>query len=116
MSTLLQDVRYSLRLLLKRPGFTFIAVLTLALGIGANIALFTVFEAFALKPLPVADPDSVVRLTGHDRDGAPRLLFSYPDYLDYRDRNDTLAGLAAWNKVAVSLGERPIATGDDLAP
>jgi predicted permease len=113
---LLQDVRYSLRLLLKRPGFTFVAVLTLALGIGANTALFTVFAAFALKPLPVADPGSVVRLAGRDREGATRLLFSYPDYLDYRDRSDTLAGLAAWNKVAVSLGERPVVTGDDLAP
>jgi predicted permease len=110
-----QDLRYGLRLLRKRPGFTLVAVITLALGIGANTALFTVFEAFALKPLPLKDPESIVRLSGRNRDGATQPLFSYADYLDYRDRNNALAGLAAWNKVAVTLGERPLGTGDDLS-
>src|ERR671939_2016003 len=104
MGTLIQDVRYGLRVLLKRPGFTFVAVITLALGIGANTALFTVFEAFALKPLPLKNPESVVRLSGRNRDGATQLLFSYADYQDYRDRNHAMTGLAAWNNVAVTPG------------
>jgi len=110
-----QDLRYAIRVLGKNPGFAAIAVLTLALGIGANTALFTVFEAFALKPLPLKDPASIVRLSGRNRDGVQQPLFSYTDYLDYRDRNNALAGLAAWNKVAVTLGERPLSAGDDLS-
>jgi macrolide transport system ATP-binding/permease protein len=115
MGTLLQDLRYSLRMLRQRPGFTFVAIVTLALGIGVNTALFTVFEAFALKPLPLKNPESIVRLSGRNRDGATQPLFSYAEYLDYRDRNHAMAGLAAWNKVAVTLGPRPSGANDDLA-
>ena len=111
---MLNDLRYSLRLLRQRPGFTFVAIITLALGIGVNTALFSVFEAFALKPLPLKNPESIVRVSSRDRDGATRLLFSYADYLAYRDRNHVLADLAAWNKVAVTLGTRPAGAGDDL--
>ncbi|HKQ04035.1 MAG TPA: ABC transporter permease, partial [Blastocatellia bacterium] len=114
MNSLLNDLRYSLRLLRQRPGFTFVAIITLALGIGVNTALFSVFEAFALKPLPLKNPESIVRVSSRDRDGATRLLFSYADYLAYRDRNHVLADLAAWNKVAVTLGTRPAGAGDDL--
>src|SRR5215468_10364107 len=60
METLLQDLRYGLRMMSKNPGFTLIATLTLALGIGVNTALFTVFNVFALQPLPVKDPHSLV--------------------------------------------------------
>src|SRR5215510_906627 len=56
---MLQDIRYGVRMLLQRPGFTLIAMLTLALGIGVNTALFTVYDAFVLKPLPLKDPDSI---------------------------------------------------------
>src|SRR4051794_13254734 len=115
MNALLQDLRYSGRMLLKRPGFTLVAVITLALGIGANTALFTVFEAFALKPLPLKDPERIVRISGRNRDGATQSLFSYADYLDYGERSNAMAGLVAWNKVAVTLGERPLGAGDDLS-
>jgi macrolide transport system ATP-binding/permease protein len=114
IETLVQDLRYGSRILLKHPGFTFTAALTLALGIGVNTALFTVFDALMLKPLPVKDPDSLVSFSGVDRNGGRRRLFSYLDYLDYRDRNTTLTELVAWNKAAVALGEAQ-AGRDDLS-
>ncbi len=114
IETLVQDLRYGARMLLKHPGFTFTAVLTLALGIGVNTALFTVFDALMLKPLPVKDPDSLVSFSGVDRNGGRRKLFSYLDYLDYRDRNTTLTELVAWNKAAVALGEMQLGR-DDLS-
>jgi predicted permease len=114
IETLVQDLRYGARILLKHPGFTFTAALTLALGIGVNAALFTVFDALMLKPLPVKDPDSLVSFSGIDRNGGRRKLFSYLDYLDYRDRNTTLIELVAWNKAAVALGEMQVGR-DDLS-
>jgi predicted permease len=105
MGTLLQDVRYGLRVLLKKPGFTAVAVMTLALGIGVNTALFTIFNALVLRPLPLKRPDELVNVYGRDARGAQQNLFSYLDYLDYRERNRVFAGLAAWNKVAAPLGD-----------
>src|SRR5215475_1493803 len=108
-----QDLRYGARTLLKKPGFTLIAVLTLALGIGVNTALFTVFDAFVLKPLPLKDPDSIVKISGRMPDGGRNWLFSYLDYLDYRDRNHVFDGLVAFNKAAVAFGEKPAGPMDD---
>src|SRR6266498_1735193 len=105
MRTLWQDLRYGARTLLKKPGFTLIAVLTLALGIGVNTALFTVFDAFVLKPLPLKDPDSIVKIYGRMPDGSRYRLFSYLDYLDYRDRNHVFEGLVAFNKGAAVFGQ-----------
>src|SRR5262249_36527972 len=105
MNALLQDLRYGARMLMKHPGFTLIAALTLALGIGANTALFTVYDAFVLKPLPLKDPDTIVKLWGYDREGKRTALFSYLDYLDYRDRITSLAGLIAVNKFAAPFGD-----------
>src|SRR5262247_4038707 len=105
MRMLWQDLRYGARTLLKKPGFTLIAVLTLALGIGVNTALFTVFDAFVLKPLPLKDPDSIVKISGITRGGDRSRLFSYLDYLDYRDRNNVFEELVAWNKTLGVLGE-----------
>jgi predicted permease len=113
MWTLWQDMRYGARTLLKKPGFTLIAVLTLALGIGVNTALFTVFDAFVLKPLPLKDPDSIVKIYGRMPDGNRYRLFSYLDYLDYRDRNHVFDGLVAFNKVAGTFGEKPAGPMDD---
>src|SRR5919197_5925125 len=100
MRTLLRDLRYGGRALLRRPGFTAVAVLTLALGIGVTTALFTVFDALALRPLPLRDPAGLVGVVGRSARGERRNLFSYLDYLDYRDRAGALLGLAAMNKVA----------------
>jgi macrolide transport system ATP-binding/permease protein len=109
MNSLWQDLRYGARMLMKKPGFTLIAMLTLALGIGVNTALFTVYDAFVLKPLPLKDPDSIVSVTGYNQKAERNRLFSYQDYLDYRDRNTVFAGLIAMNKFAVPFGDQPAA-------
>src|SRR5258706_12278624 len=113
MKTVIQDLRYGVRTLWKKPGFTFVAIFTLALGIGVNTALFSVFDAFVLKPLPLKDPDSLVSVGGVTAQGEGRRLFSYRDYLDYRDQNSTLSDVIAWNKVRATLGEAPPHQGDD---
>ncbi len=112
MGTLFQDVRYGVRMLWQKPGFTAVAIITLALGIGVNTALFTVFNAFALRPLPLKDPTGLVNITGRDQQGAQQNLFSYLDYVEYRDRTGSLSGLAAMNKVAAPLGD-PVPGSDD---
>jgi predicted permease len=113
MRTLLRDLRYAARALARKPGFAAITVLTLALGIGVNTALFTVFDAFALRPLPLKDPAGLVNIYGRDARGRRQTLFSYVDYLDYRGRSQIFDGLVAWNKVAVPLGDE--APSDDSA-
>ena len=117
MRSLLRDLWYAARALAKRPGFTAVAALTLALGIGVNAALFTVFDALALRPLPLRDASRLVTIYGLGRKGDRRPLFSYADYLDYRARASSFEGLAAMNKAAVPLGEdTPVAPGDMPAP
>ena len=107
MSSLIQDIRFGIRSLKQRRGFTAVAVLTLALGIGVNTALFTVFNAFVLKPLPLKDPGTLFSLEGANAYLDPIRLFSYRDYLDYRAQSETLSDVVAWNKVRVTLGEAP---------
>src|SRR5262249_31015001 len=87
------DLRFALRVLRKSPGFTFIAIVTLALAISANALVFALLNALILRPLKVPDPDTFYGL-----DHIGRLqYFSYPEYLDLRDRNHSLAGLAVTN-------------------
>ncbi len=107
MRILWHDLRYGGRALTKKPGFTLIAISTLALGIGVNAALFSVFNAFVLKPLPLKDPDKLVSFEGTTAQGERRRLFSYRDYLDYRDQTRTLSNVVAWNKVRATLGDAP---------
>src|SRR5215510_13547789 len=106
MQTLLQDLRYGARMLRNHPGFTLIAALTLALGISSNTALFTIYDAFVLKPLPLKDPDSIAKMKGYDRESKRKDLFSYLDYVDYRDRNTSFAGLIAWSQFTAPFGEQ----------
>jgi predicted permease len=93
LETLLQDIRYGTRTLRKSPGFTLVAVLTLALGIGANTAIFSVINAVLLKPLPFKDPDRLVQLW--ETEAAPgNFPLTGPDYLDWQDQNKTLESSA----------------------
>ena len=100
-----QDARYALRLLVRHPTFAGIAIATLALGIGVNTAAFTFFDAFVLRPLPIRDPESLVKLIAIDRSGRSTNNFSIPEYRDLRDRNDVFSGLIAFNQLPVSLGD-----------
>jgi len=101
MNEVIQDIRYALRQLRRSPGFTTVAVLTLALGIGANAAIFTVVNALLLKMLPVSDPQQLVVVGDPTRpntvsNGSPRTdVFSYPLYKELRDRNAVFSGLCA---------------------
>ncbi len=103
MNSLLQDLRYGTRMLLKQPGFTLIAIITLSLGIGANTAIFSLVNAILLRPLPVADPAQIVAVSPVRRESAGMTFFSYPNYKDFRDRNEVLSGLAAYRFAPMSL-------------
>src|ERR1700691_6055575 len=102
METLFQDLRYGLRMLGKSPGFTLVAVVTLALGIGANTALFSVINGVLLSPLPFRDPDQLVTL----HENKPNFeggSISYPNFRDWRKDNHTFSGLALASSTAFGL-------------
>jgi putative ABC transport system permease protein len=97
IETLLRDVRYGARVLLKSPGFTAVAVLTLALGIGANTAIFSVVDAVMLRPLPYPEPERLVMLwTSMKGQGVSRAGSAMPDYREWRDQTQSFDGLAAF--------------------
>jgi predicted permease len=107
LETLMQDLRFSLRVLRKSPGFTVVAVLTLALAIGANAVVFGILNAVILRPLNVPRAES---LYGIERTSAWGTYQSYPDYLDLRDQNRSFEGLAAYNIAGAGLdtGDNPV--------
>ena len=99
-----RDLRYSLRSLWKRPGFTLVVIATLALGIGVNAALFSVFNLL-LRPLPVKEPESIVRLM-YEVDSRQGDRFSFPDYSYIRDHNQSFSDvLAVYEEERFLLGE-----------
>jgi predicted permease len=97
-----QDLRYGLRMLLKQKVFTAVAVLSLALGLGANTAIFSLVNTLILRPLPISAPEQLVSL---NNTSSNRMFpsFSYPNYKDFRDRNDVFAGLIAYRFAMLSL-------------
>jgi predicted permease len=103
METLLQDVRFGFRILLKSPAFTLVAALSLALGIGANTAVFSIINASLLKPLPVEEPARLVSVFTTDVGRPGNLPTSHLNYIDYRDQNQVFSGLLAYTFAGLSL-------------
>src|ERR1700675_3160707 len=96
-----QDLRYGIRMLAKAPGLTAVLAITLALGIGANTAIFTVLNGWLLRPLPIPSPEQIVVL------GSPQNeTFSYPDLVDYRQQADGFSGLLAYALGIAGLSDR----------
>lgn len=104
METLLSDLRYGVRSLFKRPSFAAVAIITLALGIGANTAIFSLVNTVLLRSLPVKDPSRIVSVSLRGKDDS-MAAFSYPNFVDFRDRNQTLSGLMAYRFVPLSLSK-----------
>jgi predicted permease len=103
LETLAQDTRHGLRRLAANPIFTTVAVLSLALGIGANTAIFSLVNALFFRPLPVERPHEIVSFQNKTRTGWGFFSFSYPNYEDLRDRNDVLSGLIAYRFAPLSV-------------
>jgi len=104
METLLKDIRYGIRGLLKRPGFTVIALITLALGIGANTAIFSVVNAVLLRPLPFQNPDELV-IVWEDATfaGFPRNTPAPANFIDWKTQNQSFADMAASHEISFNL-------------
>jgi putative ABC transport system permease protein len=106
MDTLLHDIRYGLRLMTRKPGFTFIAIITLALGIGANTAIFSVVNAVLLRPLPYPQPEQLVKVfqaaPTSEKNGA-MTIWSYPRFEVFRDHSQSFAMVAACDEIAFNL-------------
>src|SRR5262245_12609664 len=104
IETLMQDLRYGSRTLMKNPGFTVVAALTLALGIGANTAIFSVVNAVLLEPLPYPEARQLALISENfSQRGLNRILVSAPEYLDYRDRSRSFSQVAAYRRQSFTL-------------
>ncbi len=103
LGSLLQDVRYAARRLRQSPGFTAVAVTIMGLGIGANTAIFSIVNAVLFKPLPYDKPAELVRVFTTQKDGVTPAAVSYPDFLDFREREDLFAGAMAHTAAVVSV-------------
>src|SRR5205809_6613830 len=105
MNTLFQDIRYGLRMLLKYKGFTAVAVLVLALGIGANTAIFSLVNGVLLRPLPFPDAERIIYFEGKNpQAGITESNISYLDFTDWSQQTDLFASTAAYWVGGVNLG------------
>jgi putative ABC transport system permease protein len=117
MGTFLQDIRYGLRMLLKSPGFTLVTVLALALGIGANTAIFSVVNAVLLRPLPYSTAERLVILSEYSEQ-VQNMSVSYPNFMDWRDQNRVFDQLAAFRGngfILTGVGEPERLTGNEVS-
>ncbi len=105
MKTVWQDLRYAIRMFMKSPGFAAIAILTLALGIGANTALFSVVNGVLLNPLPYADPDRLVAIYAKTADSGHSSI-SYPNFLDWVREQQSFLAIAAYREEDYNLTGR----------
>jgi len=103
METLQHDIRFGLRQLMKQPGFAVLAIISMALGIGANTSIFSLVDTALLRPLAVKEPSQLVELYGTLHNGAEWSLQSYPNYKEYRDRNSVFSGLFVYRVTVSSL-------------
>ncbi len=103
MEQLLQDLRFGLRQLLRKPGFAALAIISMALGIGANTSIFSLVDTVLLRPLAVQEPSQLVELYGTTHNGQDWSLQSYPNYKDYRDHNTVFSGLMVYRVEVSSL-------------
>jgi MacB-like periplasmic core domain len=113
IETVLQDLRHSARVLARNPGFTFVAVVSLAVGVGANTATFSFADALLLRPLPVLRPNEVVTVGSMNvatSASTGALQTSYPDYVDVRDQSESFSGLTASLIIQVQFAARAAAT------
>ena len=103
MENLIKDIRYGVRMLTKNPGVTLVAVITLALGIGANTAIFSAVNAFLMRPLPVRNAHELIRPMEVAEDRGLTDEFSYPDFLEYRNQSTSFVGLSAEDMIQVAI-------------
>src|SRR4051812_18965197 len=97
METFLQDLRYAVRGLIRSPAFTLVALITLALGVGVNSAIFSVVNAILYQPLPVERPAELVDIYGRPATSTEHGTHSYPNYLAYRAQSKTLSGVVGYS-------------------
>jgi len=105
MMTLINDLRYGAKMLWKSKGVTIVAVISLAVGIGANSAIFSLLNSMLLRPRPVSHPEQVVEIYVSEGEQQPYQSTSYPSYVELRDRNDVLSGLAAYGITQFKFGD-----------
>lgn len=104
MRTLIQDIRIATRMMIKNPGFSIIVVVTLALGVGANTAIFSVVNAVLLRSLPYKDPGGLVQVwESNPKRGIPEFAVSPPNFLDWRTQNHEFSQMAAIQSEDVTL-------------